>query len=72
VVACNAGASGIAVGRAVWKEAVTMGSEERIKFCASVGQSAYFTPHIVVSCARQTISLIFIKAEAPFDWHRNY
>src|SRR5829696_525413 len=31
-VACNAGASGIAVGRAVWKEAVTMGADERMKF----------------------------------------
>src|SRR5687768_18184581 len=32
IVACNAGASGIAVGRAVWKEAVTMNAEERSKF----------------------------------------
>src|SRR5215208_4715033 len=31
-VACNAGASGIAVGRAVWKEAVTMEPEERLEF----------------------------------------
>ena len=31
-VACNAGASGIAVGRAVWKEAVTMNGGERLNF----------------------------------------
>ena len=31
-VACNAGASGIAVGRAVWKEAVNLDGEERIEF----------------------------------------
>jgi tagatose-1,6-bisphosphate aldolase len=31
-VACHAGASGIAVGRAVWKEAVGMGAEARTKF----------------------------------------
>jgi tagatose-1,6-bisphosphate aldolase len=31
-VACNAGASGIAVGRAVWKEAVMMDNIERTKF----------------------------------------
>lgn len=31
-VACNAGASGIAVGRAVWKEAVAMNSETRPTF----------------------------------------
>ncbi|HMB22718.1 MAG TPA: tagatose 1,6-diphosphate aldolase, partial [Anaerolineales bacterium] len=34
--ACNAGASGIAVGRAVWKEAVTMSGEERMQFLRSV------------------------------------
>ena len=31
-VACQAGASGIAVGRAVWKEAVNLDGEERIEF----------------------------------------
>jgi len=31
-VACNTGASGIAVGRAVWKEAVSMTGEVRAKF----------------------------------------
>ena len=31
-VACNSGASGIAVGRAVWKEAVAMTGEARAKF----------------------------------------
>jgi len=32
VAACDAGASGIAVGRAVWKEAVTMNCKERAQF----------------------------------------
>ena len=31
-VACNAGASGIAVGRAVWKEAVAMKADARVDF----------------------------------------
>src|ERR1700690_905678 len=31
-VACSAGASGIAVGRAVWQEAVMMNDDDRIKF----------------------------------------
>jgi tagatose-1,6-bisphosphate aldolase len=34
--ACNAGASGIAVGRAVWKEAVTMMGEERVVFLRTI------------------------------------
>jgi len=35
-VACNAGASGIAVGRAVWKEAVTMEKSTRKTFLSTV------------------------------------
>jgi tagatose-1,6-bisphosphate aldolase len=37
-VACNAGASGIAVGRAVWKEAVTMNGYERTQFLRTTGR----------------------------------
>ncbi len=70
-VACNAGASGIAVGRAVWKEAVMMNGDERIKFLRTT--------------ARQRISRLtslchalakpytdFYNADAPFDWHKKY
>lgn len=35
-VACNAGASGIAVGRAVWQEAAMMTGDERIKFLRTI------------------------------------
>lgn len=71
VVACNAGASGIAVGRAVWKEAVMMDGAERIEFLRTT--------------ARQRISRLtslchalakpytdFYTADAPFGWHKNY
>jgi tagatose 1,6-diphosphate aldolase len=71
VVACNSGASGIAVGRAVWKEAVMMNADERIKFLRTT--------------ARQRISRLtslchalakpytdFYTADAPFDWHKTY
>ena len=71
VVACNAGASGIAVGRAVWKEAVMMDGDERIKFLRTT--------------ARQRISRLtslchalakpytdFYTADAPFIWYRSY
>jgi tagatose 1,6-diphosphate aldolase len=70
-VACNAGASGIAVGRAVWKEAVMMDGDERIKFLRTT--------------ARQRISRLtslchalakpytdFYTADAPFDWYKIY
>ena len=71
IAACQSGASGIAVGRAVWKEAVTMNGEERMKFLQTV--------------ARQRISRLtslchalakpfhdFYSADAPFDWYRDY
>ena len=70
-VACAAGASGIAVGRAVWKEAVMMNRDERIKFLRTT--------------ARQRISRLtslchalakpytdFYQAGAPFDWYKTY
>ena len=71
IVACNAGASGIAVGRAVWKEAVMMAGDERIKFLRTT--------------ARQRISRLtslchalakpytdFYTADTPFDWFKTY
>jgi tagatose 1,6-diphosphate aldolase len=70
--ACNAGASGIAVGRAVWQEAITMRDDsERM--------------HFLRATARQRISRLtslchalakpyteFYAAEAPFDWYKSY
>jgi len=37
-VACNSGASGIAVGRAVWKEAVGMTADTRAKFLRTIAR----------------------------------
>jgi len=71
IAASRSGASGIAVGRAVWKEAVMMNGEERMNFLQTI--------------ARQRISRLsslchalakpfhdFYSADAPFDWYRNY
>jgi len=38
MVACRAGASGVAVGRAVWKEAVTMEAQARASFLQSMAR----------------------------------
>jgi tagatose 1,6-diphosphate aldolase len=71
VVACNAGASGIAVGRAVWKEAVTMEREERIQFLRNVGRQRI--SRLTSLChALAKPFYDFYQAEAPFDWHKNY
>ncbi len=70
-VACNAGASGIAVGRAVWKEAVTMNGDERLKFLRTTARARL--SRLTSLChALATPYTDFYAAEAPFDWYKNY
>lgn len=70
-VACNAGASGIAVGRAVWKEAVTMKSEERSKFLQTIAsQRISRLTSLCHALAKPYTD--FYTAEAPFDWYQTY
>ena len=71
VVACNAGASGIAVGRAVWKEAVTMDGDERMRFLRTTAK--YRISRLTSLChALAKPFTDFYIAEAPFDWYKNY
>jgi tagatose-1,6-bisphosphate aldolase len=70
-VACEAGASGIAVGRAVWKEAVTMTGDERMKFLQTTAK--YRISRLTSLChALAKPYTDFYMAEAPFDWYKNY
>jgi len=71
VVASNAGASGIAVGRAVWKEAVTMSGEERIKFLRTSGRSRMSRLTSLCHALAKPYT-DFYTAEAPFDWYKTY
>jgi len=70
-VACNAGASGIAVGRAVWKEAVTMNADERLDFLQMTAK--YRLSRLTSLChALAKPYTDFYTAEAPFDWYKTY
>jgi tagatose-1,6-bisphosphate aldolase len=70
-VACNAGASGIAVGRAVWKEAVTMEHDERMKFLKST--ATHRLARLTSLChALAKPWTDFYEADAPFDWYKTY
>ena len=70
-VACNAGASGIAVGRAVWKEAVTMEREERQVFLRNV--AAERLTRLTFLCAALAKPFTdFYNIEVPFDWYKSY
>jgi tagatose 1,6-diphosphate aldolase len=70
-VACNAGASGIAVGRAVWKEAVQMEGEERSTFLHAVGKERLARLTFLCNALGRPLN-DFYQADAPFDWYRNY
>lgn len=70
-VACNAGASGIAVGRAVWKEAVTMNGDERVKFLRTVGRQRISRLTSLCHALAKPFYDLY-QAEAPFDWYKNY
>ena len=71
VVACNAGASGIAVGRAVWKEAVIMNNDERIKFLRTIGRQRISRLTSLCHALAKPYT-DFYTADAPFDWYKNY
>ena len=70
-VACSSGASGVAVGRAVWKEAVMMATDERIKFLRTTAR--YRLSRLTSLChALARPYTDFYTAEASFDWYKNY
>jgi tagatose 1,6-diphosphate aldolase len=71
IVACHAGASGIAVGRAVWKEAVTMQADERMKFLQTTAKER-ITRLTSLCQALAKPYTDFYAAEAPFDWYQAY
>lgn len=69
--ACNAGASGIAVGRAVWKEAVTMRGDERMKFLRTTAcERISRLTSLCQALARPYTD--FYTADASFDWYKTY
>jgi tagatose-1,6-bisphosphate aldolase len=70
-VACNAGASGIAVGRAVWKEAVTLAGNERQLFLRRI--ALHRLSRLTSLChALAKPFTDFYQAETPFDWYKDY
>jgi tagatose 1,6-diphosphate aldolase len=71
IAACQAGVSGIAVGRAVWQEAVMMTGQGRIEFLRTVGRERITRLNsLCVALARPWTD--FYSVEAPFDWYKTY
>jgi len=71
MAACNAGASGIAVGRAVWQEAISMNAEERIHFLRTT--AAERLTRLTSLCTAIAVPFsTYYESEAPFDWVQSY
>ena len=70
-IACQAGASGCAVGRAVWQEAVAMDGQARAAFLATTGRERLSRLNALCSEFGKHIS-DFYTAEAPFGWYQTY
>jgi tagatose-1,6-bisphosphate aldolase len=70
-VACKAGASGIAVGRAVWQEAVAMTGEERSEFLHKVARPRMSRLTSLCNASAKPYT-DFYSADAPFDWYKTY
>jgi tagatose 1,6-diphosphate aldolase len=71
VAACQAGASGIAVGRAVWQEAVSLAGEARLNFLRTTGRARLARLTALCSELGKPFS-DFYTAEVPFDWYKTY
>ena len=70
-VACEAGASGIAVGRAVWQEAVVMNGDERIRFLRTTAHERLSRLGSLCHALAKPYT-DFYTADAPFDWYKTY
>ena len=69
--ACNSGASGIAVGRAVWQEAVSMDGEARLAFLRTTGRERLSRLSALCIDLGKPVTDFFV-ADVPFDWYKNY
>lgn len=70
-IACQAGASGSAVGRAVWQEAIMLVGTQRKEFLRSTGRDRLGKIAATSSANGKSIQE-FYSADAPFDWYKEY
>jgi tagatose-1,6-bisphosphate aldolase len=71
IAACQAGASGVAVGRAVWQEAVHLEGQARLDFLRTTARERL----IRLNALTQALARPWTDTcttEAPFDWYKNY
>lgn len=71
ITACQAGASGIAVGRAVWQEAIHLEGQARLDFLHGPARERLTRLNALCQALARPYTDFYI-AEAPFDWYKNY
>ena len=71
VTACQAGASGIAVGRAVWQEAVSMPPGDRRGFLQTIARERFKLLYSLCVTYAKPITDLY-SADTPLDWYKNY
>jgi len=71
IVACRAGASGVAVGRAAWQESVQMDGDARLAFLRTTGR-ARLSRLTALCLALAKPWTDFYSAAAPLDWFETY
>ncbi|WP_169239025.1 tagatose 1,6-diphosphate aldolase [Candidatus Roseilinea sp. NK_OTU-006] len=71
IAACQAGASGVAVGRAVWQEAVSLDGASRLDFLRTTARERLLR----LTALTQALARPWTESyttEAPFDWYKEY
>ncbi|MCP4261987.1 MAG: tagatose 1,6-diphosphate aldolase [Planctomycetes bacterium] len=68
-IACEAGASGVMVGRAVWKEAVTLDSAARNNFLKSTGCERMQGLKSLCQEMARPFTEVYDSPEPPYDWY---
>ncbi len=70
-IACQSGACGIAVGRAVWQEAVLLDGEKRLEFLQTTARERLSRLTALCTALARPFSYYY-SANAPFDWYKSY
>ena len=71
-VACQAGASGVAVGRAVWKEATSLAGKARTAFLSEVARERMARVTALCDALARPWTAIYAPAPLSEDWYRTY
>ncbi len=71
-VACQAGASGVAVGRAVWKEAAELNGQARLDFLRGEARYRLERTTALVNAIAQPWTRFYSPPKVTEDWYSNY